>query len=618
MLVDSVNDKNIKILFDTNKEQLLLSDLVKIINKKNIGVLAQVSKIEDSRQNPGHNIADAEILFTIAQSDKCINWKGNVPSREYNVQKIKDQEFLSYSNWVNQSNQVSLGKLSLYPNTKANIEAAYLESPTVIFCDDQLQKANILYLLAQELTKNNAKTVILDFKGEYSYMPLPGRIEAGKDLKLPLNSWGIENLYDDLLNISPETRALIEDVFMQVQDYADSSEFGFVPFSSFKDVVDAEYEESNITELVLLKNKLIKLEKQGIYANDKSEVDALKTFLDNENFIILDFSAIPDCWHEKFVDFIVNTSIKDSEHKFFIIFETEKTGIKPDLIDKLYIQGYRSGIKPIICTRYESKFVEKLMNPAQNLIFYPSKSEHKLSDFSNYIDRLNQNEILIYGKISNYIPVVIKLDQIINEEEFRGNNRIFDIDVSSSNFDINIDIEPDNEEEDVSVDDNDDEINELQEIQKIVSQEFNESLYELAQEYQAKEGLSQEKIDPIELQNDDNNINDDTDDEFYYNDYLNNNDNNSNDNNINDDIEELYTAKKASDIPIYSTASDTDTDMEFDLKEGDKVRHHKYDIGVIKKIISYGSKKLCYIQFKDKRRILDVQLAALEKVSEIE
>ena len=69
-------------------------------------------------------------------------------------------------------------------------------------------------------------------------------------------------------------------------------------------------------------------------------------------------------------------------------------------------------------------------------------------------------------------------------------------------------------------------------------------------------------------------------------------------------------------LPVYNVPVDSNAEtLEFDLKEGDSVRHKKYGIGIIKKIIGYSEKKLCSIQFEDVgRRLLDPKLAGLEKV----
>ncbi|MGD9580322.1 MAG: CarD family transcriptional regulator, partial [Vampirovibrionia bacterium] len=57
------------------------------------------------------------------------------------------------------------------------------------------------------------------------------------------------------------------------------------------------------------------------------------------------------------------------------------------------------------------------------------------------------------------------------------------------------------------------------------------------------------------------------------------------------------------DIPVYASAH---LDNPINFKEGDKVRHERYGIGVINRIIPTGDKHLYSIQFQDYgRRLLD-------------
>ena len=71
-----------------------------------------------------------------------------------------------------------------------------------------------------------------------------------------------------------------------------------------------------------------------------------------------------------------------------------------------------------------------------------------------------------------------------------------------------------------------------------------------------------------------------------------------------------------SNLPVYDVSEDKDTDSaDIELKEGDTVRHKKYGIGIIKKVIGYSEKKLCSIQFENVgRRLLDPRIAELEKI----
>ncbi len=67
-------------------------------------------------------------------------------------------------------------------------------------------------------------------------------------------------------------------------------------------------------------------------------------------------------------------------------------------------------------------------------------------------------------------------------------------------------------------------------------------------------------------------------------------------------------------IPVYSVP-EIDNDVELGFSEGNMVYHEKYGRGVIEKIMNYGNKTLCSIQFEEVgRRLLDPNLAGLTQV----
>ncbi len=67
-------------------------------------------------------------------------------------------------------------------------------------------------------------------------------------------------------------------------------------------------------------------------------------------------------------------------------------------------------------------------------------------------------------------------------------------------------------------------------------------------------------------------------------------------------------------IPVYSVP-ELDNEIEPEFTEGNIIYHEKYGRGVIEKIMNYGNKTLCSIQFEEVgRRLLDPNLAGLKQV----
>ena len=608
MIIESINCEIIKVLFNVHEENLLLGDIVRAFDSNN-GVVAQVFKLENSKESSSHNVASLKIISTLELNNTWTNWKGNIPSKNCRLNKASTEELLSRLNIPEQNQPISLGCLSAYKNVDIITDVLNLEKPTVIFSDFQSQRVDSTYFLSEKLANQNFKTLILDFRGEYIDFPVQKRLFAGKDIKLPLNFNGIENLYERTLSgASVESRAIIEDIFIQVQDYANSCESGFIPFADFKEVIDAEYLQSSMSEIILLKNQLNKLERFNIFANKENEIHSLEQNLSINSSIIIDFSEIPPSWHKPFVEFIIDQNITRN-HQYFLLFETRENNIDSELINKLYIQGYKSGIRPVLSTEYGSNFCKSLTSIAKNLILFSPKNE--LGDFlklGNFLNKLNSDETLIYGEFSKNIPLIINLGQessedIISEEDYYNIDLEEEIEISPATQVLAEEIDPveldktvneikpqTNEIKYNNTDDFYDYINSEQyydnteEVQQDESVQNNyEDFYEVVNEY--KEEYSQDDINDFEEQ------------DLIY--------------------EEEESSNLASDanIPIYK-APEQEENPDFNLKEGDKIKHEKYGIGLITKIISYGNKKLCSIQFDNiGKRLLDPSLAVLEKVN---
>ncbi len=73
---------------------------------------------------------------------------------------------------------------------------------------------------------------------------------------------------------------------------------------------------------------------------------------------------------------------------------------------------------------------------------------------------------------------------------------------------------------------------------------------------------------------------------------------------------------KASDIPIYEPKIEpSKPEQEINYTEGMRISHAKYGAGTIEKIIKYGKKTLCSIQFDNVgRRLLDPNITTLERM----
>lgn len=603
MILNLANGKNLKIIFNPVSESLLIGDLVKIVEKNNTGVIAQIVNIESINANDINHFAKAKILFSTNNNVK-IEWMGNIPSKDSIIAKISAEELFFYTNENMENNSIHLGKLPLFKNECNYVLFDKLKYPTAAFYDNNAQNVALTEYLTKEFLNNSLKTVLFDFRGEYLDLPNAVRLEVGKDLKLPLNSYGIDLIYQNLLNnLSLESKAVIEDIFMEIQDYADSCEQGYIPFSNFIKVVEDEYQNNKTTELTILKNSLVKLGKQGIYANDGFEIEALKLYIEKCDLIVLDFSTINSIWHKAFVEYVI-TANSINKQQFFLIMEMKKNDFNYNLIDKLFIEGVHNGIVPIITLEYNSEFVENVLSFAKNLIFYPSKNNIEiLSKLNSLINKLNDSEILLYGELTSKIPLLANISCDDSQNVFSKTDLpVF----SSSNIDNQ---QPAIEAPYVELDKSDN-INEQNYQQELNNQEDDN--FDFYQDTFEEEPIDEtlevpnnhiKANDVKEISPDDNSY--ENFDEIY---------NPQGSNSLNENIE--FQNSENTDIPIYSAEDDqTQNNTQDEFNQGDVVYHQKYGQGTIKKIISYGNKCLFSINFdKFGKKLLDPELAVIEKV----
>lgn len=410
MFVEQINGQNIKIKFDINEKQLLLGDILKITASGKNGVLVQVFGISTDEKNSNFNVAESKILFTIDNSGKLVNWQGNVPSQDFMISRLSSNEVLMCSNTLKQQNPVPIGTLSLYPEAEVNIETTFFEKPTVIYCDTQTQKDNILNILSCELSKNLEKTVLIDFNSVYSDLKVSSVLEAGKDLKLPFDLKGLELFYNRCFSgISPETRAIVENVFMEIENYLSSDGVEYIPFSNFRQAVDAVYEAHKLTGLVLLKNKLLKLQKGGVFADKKLEINSLGRSIVNNNLVIVDLSKFPTEWQRDLIEFIIDSNIKNHKHKFFLLLDADKINADKALVEKLCIKAVKNGISPVIIAGHESEAAVPLLSYAANIIAFAPENTTRIVSLKDRLIRLKDNEAVIMGKITNNVPLYVNI-----------------------------------------------------------------------------------------------------------------------------------------------------------------------------------------------------------------
>ena len=409
MFIEKIEQNFVKLNFYTNEEEIHLGDLVKVVSAGKKGILVQIIKVESPDGNQDYNTATSKILFTLEDSGKLINWQGNLPGNDFAAIKLEPQEVLSVTNTIETTNSMLFAGLSCYPETVVNIDISALEKPSVVVVDKEEQKNDFLEFMAGNLAENKAKTLLVDFNGEFIDAENSLVLKAGKNIKLPFDLKGLEILYDKILSgVAPDIRAGIENIFTEIEDYLSSNNVSFIPFKVFLDAVNAECQENKTPELNLLANSLAKLHKKGIFADEQGEITSLfKSFKEN-NFIVLDLSEINKDWKSLFVDALVRLNSSKAKRKLFLLMDINKLEDTTEIIEQLFSKGIKSGIKPIVSLNHKSDFMETVLAKTSNMFVFSMQDKSKLTFLKPYLARINSSDMLISGKMTNNVPLYIK------------------------------------------------------------------------------------------------------------------------------------------------------------------------------------------------------------------
>ena len=715
MKVLEIKNNLVKIAYDV-KDNLALSGFV-IIEDENNPYVAQVMNLKTDSET---NFAIVKLLFTFDQDGILKNYNGTIPSLNATISSLPASELLDI---IPVETPLILGELA-QQKFNLKVDNSIIEN-NLLVCSNSLE--NTTLFLNNIISQINETKVIFDIDGQFDW---DKKITFGKDFKLPLNYDTINFIYENELNdVDATSKAIIQDIFLEVQEYTKTLTEGFLPFSTFLNVVDAQYKETQITQLVLLKNKLMKYKELNVFAENIKEILALSINIEDNDTIVIDISGMSAPLQKEIIQYTykVLNSINNAIYSF--------VKINNDIADKKLLKTVLANTNvytTVICP-HEYRYISELKENSQNIVlFTPLTTQHDFASYNTYLNKLNSDEFIIYGAHTQNIPLIVELKDV-NDNEIETKDESIDTssnetvdDFSDDDFsddmtfeDIENEVEPENTIEETS-----ESVDELQEIEKtnediieqneddtelisiddnieivenddieedtppvienILADENDELIFNENQdaepqiieniladepveepeiiEYDNIEANSepQEEFEEIgeELSHDEivEQVSKDVDRAFYEklpeeNEEISFEESPEDDVITEDDLnlidnfsdEEIQLAGEEDDtadfseleaenteeyeepqeeiqeetpiVPVYEADDIQNRDVP-ELEEGDRVSTAKYGEGVVEKMIKYGNKKLCSIEFPNiGRRLLDPAMTEITKLS---
>lgn len=649
MQIVEVKNNLVKVSYDTSEETLILSGFVAIKDTMQ-SFIGQIIHLE---ANSKGNFAIVKLFFNFNDEGVITNYDGSIPDTKSLVDTVHPQELLEL---FSIQSPILLGELA-QQKTLLKLDKNIFEKKLLV-CSEKAEDNEILTSnFAQQLLAANNKVLVIDLGGNLDFSS--EKIVAGKDFKLPLNYETINFIYEKGLDdAKAETRAMIQEIFLEVQNYVKTLPEQFIPFETFKNVVDSQYEELEIVELVLLKNKLLKYYEAGVFAQNNKEFETLNTSLDSENITILDLSKIDENIQREMISYVyclIKKLGRQLDKEFYIILNINDSNSDKKLLKQIFMT--KNAYSTIICP-YSYKYLKELKQISKDLIlFAPIQQQNDFASYSTFLNKLNSREFVVYGQATHHLPLIVKLDELSkfvgheNESQIASQQDLLDEEIKRdvdriytaptvSQSEYTTELVEDLTEEDLDfIDDFGAVARENAEIEDIqtevepentlVLEEVNNSLLELEPENEitnneeseilSYSNLIDETSEPAEQIQENIEIVENVEEPVEaFSEVLNQQ--------AQEELESAPMAPPAVDIlpanmsttpivPIYSADIEPQV-SSYEIEQGDIVIHPKYGKGTVEKLINYGSKTLCSINFDNVgRRLLDPTLAEIKKVT---
>ena len=193
--------------------------------------------------------------------------------------------------------------------------------------------------------------VILDYKGNVE-IENSKKILAGAQSKLPLNTAMIEKLSSKILEgVSLDSKVIIEDVLLELAQYAEQTNTGFIPISTLIQTIDDFYKKNKLAPLILLKNKLSHYKRLNIFADTLEEIKSLYNAIKDYNIVVFDLSNIHQEWQNEFLVDLIEPK-KDVKKDFYLYISIDNRNFDNNIMNYLLFKAVANGISPIISANY--------------------------------------------------------------------------------------------------------------------------------------------------------------------------------------------------------------------------------------------------------------------------
>lgn len=375
-------------------EDITLSSFIKISDICN-SYIAQILHLEASRIG---KIAIARIIFNYKCGIQA--YDGSIPSIQSEVELLDDDFFL---NSLDKSEPLVMGKLA-QKDSEVVVSSRLLMDKPIICAEKSYQYSLLLENIIKQNEENSRKTVVIDVVGDIK----GNKLVATEDFKLPLDKNSIDYIFDrGFDDLTPENKAFIQDIFSELNDYIKTVEY--IPFKDFNAVIEYEFKRTQQLQLIILKNRLTQFEKLGIFAQNQDEFKILTDKLKSDDTLIIDVSKLSDSLQREYINYVYDcmNSINANFYAFVSLNNNNSN------TETLHTVLGSKNVFPLIACPYSYKHLAELKQCSKNMfMFTPIKQQADFGAYNIYLNKLAEDEYILYGKSTKFTPLIVKLEEV--------------------------------------------------------------------------------------------------------------------------------------------------------------------------------------------------------------
>ena len=416
MRIFEVKNNLVKIFYETS-DNLFLSGFVMIKDSRE-SYIGQIMHLESSKHG---NVAIAKIIFNITPDGVITTYSGTIPAINSAISNINSADFLKL---IQGQNPILLGEF-IENDLLVSVDKSILENKLVICSENQENIDLTIKTLNQQIKNYDKKTIIIDTQGESIFDK--NTFIMGENFHLPINHQLINFIYEKGLEYkSARSKAILQETFLELQYYLSSLEEPYIPVNKFIDILEKQYNETKLPELVLLKNSLVKFDEYNVFAKNVLDYKNLTESLNNKQTTVINISKVDEMIQREVI-FYVYSLIKDISEDFYIFVKLNNGNSDKKLLKQIF--SNKTSFTITNCS-YSYKYLTELKKIAKDLIlFTPLIQQQDFASYNTLLTTLGRNEFVVYGQSTQFMPLIVKLSERTKYTKPKQNQTITQEDV---------------------------------------------------------------------------------------------------------------------------------------------------------------------------------------------